>query len=144
MCGIKMKTLLNNIKGKILMPLAFAGIIYGPSYAQGTQKEIVTLNELEGKPKVEKDDSIAIYGLFNSVGRDPKDFCKKNNEGGRIQIENNSVVYLDLSDIGLNTLYLSIGNLKYLEWLYLSDNQIEKLPEKNWKFKEFEKVGFEL
>src|SRR3989344_6240545 len=110
MCGIKMKTLLNNIKGKILMPLAFAGIIYGPSYAQGTQKEIVTLNELEGKPKVEKDDSIAIYGLFNSVGRDPKDFCKKNNEGGRIQIENNSVVYLDLSDIGLNTLYLSIGN----------------------------------
>ena len=86
----------------------------------------------------------AISELFSSVGRDPKDFCKKNNEGGRIQIENNSVVYLDLSDIGLNTLYLSIGNLKYLEWLYLSDNQIEKLPEKNWKFKEFEKVGFEL
>ena len=124
MCIIKMKTLLNNIKGKILMPLAFAGIIYGPSYAQGTQKEIVTLNELEGKPKVEKDDSIAIYKLLNSVGKDPKNFYQED----RIIIKDNSVVYLGADNLRLNTLYPSIGKLINLVWLDLGDNQIKKIP----------------
>ena len=80
-----------------------------------------------------------IYKLFNSVGKNPKDFYKKNNKG-RIQIENNSVVYLDADELGLDTLYPSIGNLKNLKWLFLSYNKIEKLPKEIGELKNLERL----
>ena len=78
-------------------------------------------------PKIPQKEYDAIHELFNSVGRNPKDFYQADNQGG-IRIENNSVIYLSASNIKLNTLYPSIGNLKSLKVLFLSYNQIKEIP----------------
>ena len=85
-------------------------------------------------PKISQKEYNAIYELFNSVKKNPKDFYQADNQGG-IRIENNSVIYLNASDIKLNTLYPSIGNLKSLKELHLSYNQIKEIPKEIWELK---------
>ena len=91
------------------------------------EENLVTLAEFKGKPKVYREESIAVYELFNSVGINPKDLYQKENKG-KIKIEENSIVYLDASKIVLDSIYSSIGSFKNLRKLHLEDNGLENLP----------------
>jgi len=48
---------------------------------------------------------------------------------GRLKIENNRIVYLDASAIGIKKLPDSIGQLTQLRTLSISRNELRKLPE---------------
>src|SRR3989338_4331917 len=84
-----------------------------------------TIQESQKIPKSEYD---AIYELFNSVGKDPKEFYTPDNKG-RIKIQDNRIIYLDAGEIGLNSVPKSIGDLKNLEGLYLYNNQLNSVSE---------------
>src|SRR3989344_1874953 len=77
------------------------------------------------KVKIPKSEYDAIYELFNSVGKDPKEFYTPDNEG-KIQIQDNRIIYLDAGQIGLKSVPESIGNLENLKILDLNYNQLNK------------------
>ena len=79
-------------------------------------------------PQIPKSEYNAIYELFNSVEKNPKDFYWEYNQG-RIRIKDNSIVYLYAIGLGLKTLYPSIGDLENLKRLDLENNQIQEIPE---------------
>ena len=79
-------------------------------------------------PKIPQKEYNAIYEIFNSVGKNPKNFYKQNNLGN-IQIENNSIVYLDIYNFELCIIPDSIENLENLEILSLNGNNLNSIPE---------------
>ena len=92
-------------------------------------EELVNLYKPESTiPKIPKSEYDAIYELFNSVGKDPKEFYTPDNEG-RIKIQDNRIIHLDACQIGLKSVPELIGNLENLEGLYLHYNQINSVPE---------------
>ena len=80
------------------------------------------------KVQIPKSEYDAIYELFNSVGKGPKEFYTPDNKG-RIRIQDNRIIYLKAGQIGLKSILESIGNLKNLKELYLFDNQLNSVPE---------------
>src|SRR3989344_537726 len=80
------------------------------------------------KVQIPKSEYDAIYELFNSVGKDPKEFYTPDNEG-RIKIQDNRIIHLDACQIGLKSVPELIGNLKNLKGLYLHYNQLKSVPE---------------
>ena len=75
-------------------------------------------------PKVQIEDHRAIYELYGSVKENPKKFYWQ----GKIGTENNRIVCLDASEIGLTYIPKGICNLKNLKELWLYENQIKTLP----------------
>ena len=93
------------------------------------------------KVQIPKSEYNTIYELFNSVGKDPKEFYTPDNEG-RIKIQDNRIIHLDACQIGLKSVPESIGNLKNLKLLYLRDNP---LNEKSIEFlKELKEKGVKV
>ena len=90
-------------------------------------EKLVYLYAPDKPPKIPKKEYKAIYELFGSVGKDPRDFYSQNNEG-RIRIQDNKIIYLDARRIGLKILSKSIGNFKNLKVLNLYHNQIKNIP----------------
>jgi len=93
------------------------------------------------KVQIPKSEYNTIYELFNSVGKDPKEFYTPDNEG-KIKIQDNRIIYLNAGQIGLNSVPESIENLKNLKLLYLRDNP---LNEKSIEFlKELKEKGVKV
>ena len=97
-------------------------------------KSIVVTPSLEqlvdfSNVKLQIGDREAIYNLYGSVGKNPEDFYNSNNEG-RIRIEGNRIIYLDVSSMGLTSLPEGIGDLQALKGLYVGHNQLISLPER--------------
>src|SRR3989344_3374907 len=92
---------------------------------------------IQEPPKIPKSEYDAIYELFNSVGKDPKEFYTPDNEG-RIKIQDNGIIYLNAGDNQLNSVPESIGNLKNLKDLYLYNNQLNSVPESIGNLKNLE------
>lgn len=89
-------------------------------------------------PKIPKKEREAIYKIFNSIGKNPKDFYTSGNIG-KIRIEENQVVYLNFHGLGLKELPKEIKDLKNLEVLYAPYNQLIILPEEIESLKELKK-----
>jgi len=85
--------------------------------------KLVNLYDPNG-PKVQIEDHRAIYELYGSVKENPKKFYWQ----GKIGTENNRIVCLDASEIGLTYIPKGICNLKNLKELWLYENQIKTLP----------------
>ncbi len=91
-------------------------------------------------PKIPKKEREALYKIFNSIGKNPKDFYASNNMGN-IRVNNNRVVHLNLLGFGLRELPKEIEALESLKKLYLSNNQIINIPEEIENLKELKELN---
>lgn len=78
-------------------------------------------------PKIPEKEKKVIYEIFNSIGKNPKNFYTPNNLGN-IRIEDNHVVHLNLFSLGLKELSKEISALENLRVLCAFNNQIVNLP----------------
>src|SRR3989344_1796104 len=136
---------------KLLKPLGMGNYVSPEEALKELKKHKVSEDKsIVGTPSLEQlvdfsnvklqiGDREAIYNLYGSVGKNPEDFYNPDNEG-RIRIEGNRIIYLDVSSMGLTSLPEGIGDLRALEGLDVGGNQLISLPERIGDLKALERL----
>lgn len=96
--------------------------------------KLVNLYKPDSVPQIPELEKTALYKLFESAGKDPKDYYNPDhnslNNLGDIKVKNNHIISIYAPAFGLKRIPRSIVNLKSLRYLNLFGNEIKTIPKK--------------